>query len=153
MSVSDWFWKTVFWWKKQTGFVDFGKEVEISGVVTMIDDNTGPGTDGDYCFNVKVDPQYEHMITTPDGRMTSEDGKGPSMHCEIPPWLADKFADQRKILRVGMPVIVRGEYGFDGVHLGVPEWREIIAALVRHPTVWKTGWFEIHPVSHLEVWP
>jgi hypothetical protein len=162
-AASDWWWQQVFAWKKRTGWVDFHREVEAHGIVTMIDGNVtgGPVNDGDFCFNVQLDPGQEWLITTPDGRQTSEDmdgmkhgqGKGPSLHCEIPPWLASKFADQCKMLVLGAPVIVRGAWGFDGVHTGAPEWLEVLKAVVTHPPNWAQGWHEIHPVSHLEVFP
>lgn len=150
-------WRVVFWWKKRIGWKDFGKVITATGVITAIDLNvTGPFNDGDVCFNVKLDPGQEWMITVPQtGRLTSEDGQGPSIHCEITPWTRSQFEGKWEQLAPGKRVKVTGAWGFDGVHkIGMPEWKQVLYALWdgirgREP-YWDDGWFEIHPVMEFE---
>lgn len=163
--VNNTFWRLVFLWKKQTGWMDLGQTVECTGVIVAVDMNvTGIFNDGDVCFNVKLDtygPNHDPVapdlqnryITAFGGRLTSEDGNGPSIHCEIPPWVRDKFDGKWQQLAVGKRVRVKGAWGFDGVHTGRAEWIEIILALFRHQPNVRDGWFEIHPVEELEFLP
>lgn len=145
------FWKGVFFWKKQTGWLDLGQEIEVTGTIVAVDMNiSGWFNDGDACFNVRLDPGLEKYITGFGGRLTSEDGQGPSLHCEIPPWTRAQFAAALPRIVVGARVRVRGAWGFDGVHLGKPEIVEVLAAIPRHMPNVKDGWFEIHPVAALE---
>lgn len=151
------FWKAVFWWKRQTGWLDLGQVVTCTGEIVAVDINTvGPGNDGDVCFNVLLDPGQEDLITTFGGGLTNEDKSGhtlPSIHCEITPWDRPKFDGLWQQIAVGKRVLVSGRWGFDGVHTGKPQWLEVLYALVRHMPNVKDGWFEIHPVQHLEFLP
>lgn len=145
-------WRLVFWWKKQTGWLDLGEVIEVTGIVVMVDTNvTGLFNDGDVCFNVRLDVGLEKYITGFGGRLTSEDGEGPSLHCEITPWTRKKFDGTWQRLALGQRVRVKGRWGFDGVHLGVSEPLEVLAALPRHMPNVRDGWFEIHPVEELEI--
>ncbi len=155
------FWRAVFWWKKRIGWKDFNKIVGATGIITAIDINvTGPFNDGDICFNVKLDAGQEWMVTVPTtGRLTSEDGNGPSLHCEITPWDRPMFEGKWQQLAVGKRVAVTGRWGFDGVHVvGMPEWKQVLRGLwygiwgTLQPS-WKDGWYEIHPVQTLEFIP
>lgn len=147
-------WRVVFWWKKRTGWLDLGEVVECTGTVIMVDANiSGAFNDGDVCFNVKLDPGQERLVTGFGGRLTTESDTDPTpaLHCEIPPWTRSKFDDIWQKLEVGKRVRVRGSWGFDGVHTGRPEWLEILYSLVRHMPNVRQGWFEIHPVEELEI--
>jgi hypothetical protein len=153
MSMFTWivnlWWMLVFWWKKKTGWIDMGETIEVTGtVITMIP----PDVDGDMTFNVKLDPGLEKYITGFGGRLTWQiDATEPSIHCEIEPWAENALHQRYKQMKIGDQVRVKGAWGFDGVHLGVPMWREIFAALIRHQPNVKSGWFEIHPVAELEI--
>lgn len=149
-------WKVVFWWKKQTGWLDMGQNVEVTGTIIAVDMNiTGFLNDGDVCFNVKLDPGQDQWITGFGGRLTTESDTDPtpSIHCEITPWDRSKFDGKWQQLAVGKRVRVKGAWGFDGVHAGINEYLEILWALVRHQPYVKTGWFELHPVQELEYLP
>lgn len=151
--VNNIFWRLVFWWKKQTGWLDLDQTVEVTGEIIMVDMNvTGVFNDGDVCFNVKLDSGWEHLITGFGGRRTteSETDPRPSIHCEIPPWTRDQFDGKWQQLSVGRRVRVKGAWGFDGVHTGRPEWVEVLLALVRHMPNVRDGWFEIHPVEEFD---
>ena len=144
-------WKLVFAWKKRTGWLDLGEQIEVTGVVLNF---IPPDVDGDRTFNLKLDPGQEKYITGFGGRLTMESGTEPSLHCEIPPWSPQALRDlYDELAKLPSPprVRVRGAWGFDGVHLGKSYWIEIPAALVRHMPNVRDGWFEIHPVSSLEV--
>jgi len=144
-------WRIVFWWKKKTGWLDLGKQIEVTGTIIAIDMNvTGWFNDGDVCFNVKLDPGQEQYVTGFGGRLTTESDTDstPAIHCEITPWMRDQFKWQQ--LAVGKRVRVAGAWGFDGVHTGKSEWLEVLYALVRHMPNVNAGWFEIHPVQKLE---
>lgn len=146
-------WKVVFWWKKQTGWLDLGKTIEVTGTIIAIDLNiTGFFNDGDVCFNVKLDPGQEQYITGFGGRLTTESDidPTPAIHCEITPWDRKKFDGKWQQLAVGKRVKVSGAWGFDGVHAGINEFLEILWALCRHQPYVQTGWFEIHTVETLE---
>ena len=146
-------WRVVFWWKKQTGWLDLGQTITVTGVITAVDINvTGPANDGDVCFNVQLDAGQEKWITGFGGVLTNEDKSGntlPSIHCEITPWTRARFDGKWQQLAVGKRVRVTGAWGFDGVHTGKPEWLEVLYALLRHQPNVKDGWFEIHPVTDL----
>lgn len=147
-------WRFVFFWKKQTGWLDLGREISVTGTIVMVDKNvTGLFNDGDVCFNVRLDFGWEWAITGFGGRKTSEDGQGPSLHCEIPPWTRKKFDGLWQQLEVGKRVAVTGAWGFDGVHTGKPEAVEVVLALFRHMPNVQDGWFELHPVTALEFIP
>lgn len=140
------FWKVVFWWKKRTGFVDLGQDIEVTGVVMWSDFGKNP--DGDFTMHVKLDPQYERYIRLGD-RLTSADEAFPAtLHCELAPWVEVKGVEG---LKVGDRVRVKGRWGFDGVHTGHSEFVEVLYALVRHQPNMKDGWFEIHPIAELEI--
>lgn len=154
-------WRLVFAWKKRTGWLDLGREIEVTGTIIAVDMNvTGFFNDGDVCFNVKLDDvvpplsnrNQDWTITGFGGRLTTESDTDPtpSIHCEITPWDRSKFDGKWQQLAVGKRVRVKGAWGFDGVHAGVAEWKEVLWALVRHQPYVKTGWFEIHPVTELE---
>lgn len=146
-------WKVVFWWKKQTGWLDLGQIITVTGTVIAVDINvTGPANDGDVCFNVQLDPGQERYITGFGGRLTTESDTDPtpSIHCEIVPWMRSKFEGKWQQLAVGKRVRVTGRWGFDGVHTGKPEWLEVLYALVRHMPNVKQGWFEIHEVTDFD---
>ena len=142
-------WRLVFWWKKRTGWIDLGQEIEVTGTVV----NTEvPGLDGDGNFDVQLDPGQEHWITGFGGRLTFERAAGvPSIHCEVTPWASPDLKLRFVTLRPGQRVRVRGAWGFDGVHLGVIFPLELIAALLRHGPNVRDGWFEIHPVTSIDV--
>lgn len=158
--VNNTFWRLVFWWKKQTGWLDMGQTIEVTGTIIAVDVNvTGTFNDGDVCFNVELDPGQEKWITGFGGRLTTESDTDPrpSIHCEITPWTRDQFSGKDRdhadwqALVVGKRVRVKGSWGFDGVHAGINEFLEVLWALVRHQPYVKTGWFEIHPVTELEI--
>lgn len=154
LALAHTFWRLVFWWKKQTGWLDLGREITVTGTITAVDMNVaGLFNDGDVCFNVRLDFGWEWAITGFGGRRTSEDGGEPSIHCEIPPWTRSKFDGLWQKLAVGKRVAVTGAWGFDGVHVGAPEPIEIVLALLRHMPNVQDGWFELHPVTHLEFLP
>jgi len=147
-------WKVVFWWKKQTGWLDLGQTITVTGTIVAVDMNvTGLFNDGDVCFNVQLDPGQEKYITGFGGVQTNEDKSGttpPSIHCEITPWMRAQFDGKWQQLAVGKRVKVTGAWGFDGVHLGGSEWLEIWRAIWRHMPNVLDGWFEIHPVTSFD---
>jgi hypothetical protein len=150
LAVAYAFWKMVFWWKKKTGFMDLGKDIEVTGTVLWTD--AGINADGDFCMNVKLDPEFawaNHAF----GRQTSEDPSHypDTLHCEIVPWTSAQFAAVEKKIKAGVRVRVAGRWGFDGVHTDRPEWQEVFYALWRHQPNVLEGWCEIHPVTKLEV--
>ncbi len=143
------FWRFVFWWKKRTGWLDLGQGIEVTGTVVSL---IPPDLDGDMTFNVKLDLGFERYITGFGGRLTTENAAdGPSLHCEIEPWAPDDVRAVYKKLKVGSRVRVWGYWGFDGVHLGRSMWIEVPMAIVRHQPNVRDGWFEIHPVTALEI--
>lgn len=156
--VTDAWWKIVFWAKHRAGFVDLGEDVELVGTVTWTD---GGGeeradNDGDYSFNVRPDPGYESLMTTFGGRQTRSENddpyRGPTVHCEVPPWLRNSEMDERlKGVVPGVRVRVFGRWGFDGVHTGKAQWLEVLYALWGHGPDWRYGWCEIHPVVRVTV--
>lgn len=147
--LTSWLWRLVFCWKQRTGWLDLGEIVTATGVVV---DHVPPGLDGDRTFAVKLDPGQDRLITGFGGRLTAEDpAVGPSLHCEIEPWSGENLEEIYACMKVGDRVRVTGHWGFDGVHLGVPMWREVIAAAIRHQPNVREGWFEIHPVETLEI--
>jgi hypothetical protein len=143
------FWRLVFFWKKRTGWIDLKQEIEVTGTVINAE---VPGLDGDGNFDVELDPGQERWITGFGGRLTFEPGAGrPSLHCEVEPWASPSLKGTFTSLRVGQRVRVRGSWGFDGVHIGVAELIEVLAAIVRHGPNVHDGWFEIHPVKSIEL--
>lgn len=139
-------WRLVFWWKKRTGWVDFGREITVYGTVTEL---IPPDTDGDRCFNVKLDDGYIDYAQL-GGKDMTESGRAKEIHCEIPPWSADWLKETYDDLRVGDRVNVVGAWGFDGVHYkNWSLWIQIPLALWRHQPDFRNGWFEIHPVREL----
>lgn len=144
-------WKVVFFWKKRTGWIDLGEAIEVTGTVVSL---VPPDVDGDRTFNVRLDPGQDRYITGFGGRLTTEDeAVGPSIHCEIEPWSPSDLDAKYAALKVGDRVRVTGAWGFDGVHLGRSMWIEIVMALIRHMPNVRDGWFEVHPVTKLDVLP
>lgn len=142
-------WRFVFWWKQRTGWLNLGQVLMVTGTVIEVDP---PGTDGDGNFDLLLDPGQDQWITGFGGRLTSASPDlPPSLHCEVEPWASDELMGTFGRLKVGDRVRVTGSWGFDGVHLGIPEWLEVLAALVRHQPNVKEGWFECHPVTELEI--
>ncbi len=141
-------WRVVFWWKKQTGFIDMRERIEVTGHVLSID----TASDGDRTFNVCLDAGQERYITGFGGRLTSKSSSCPAIHCEIPPWVSRGLKGTYDSMEVGQRVRVTGAWGFDGVHVGYDffPW-EVVAALVRHQPNVRDGWFEIHPVESIEL--
>ncbi len=140
-------WKVVFWWKKRTGFIDMKETIEVVGTVL----SAHSSEDGDRTFDVRLDPEYNRYITGFGGRLTQDVGATePSLHCEVVPWNSDEVKATFDSLAVGDRVRVKGEWGFDGVHVGTNMVFEVILALVRHQPNVHDGWFEIHPVTELE---
>lgn len=144
----NWFWKLVFWWKKRTGWLDFGQEITGTGTVIRVDP---PGTDGDGNFDLLLDSGQEYLITGFGRRTACPPVTAPSLHCEIEPWADQELLDQFAKLKVGDRVRVTGEWGFDGVHLGVWMPLEALAGFFRHQPNTRDGWFECHPVTKLEI--
>lgn len=148
------FWKMVFWWKHKTGFLDLGEDVTFTGTVMLVDGVGSPtiDNDGDFCFNVKVDFGWEWLNTGFKGRKTTNNLAAPdTIHCEVPPWLVPGL--QEKLIKVvtGARIKVTGRWGFDGVHIGKAQWLETLYALWRHQPNVLEGWFEIHPVTDIEI--
>lgn len=141
-------WRIIFFWKKRTGWIDLGREIEVTGTVAKLESNS----DGDRSIALRLDEGQEQWITGFGGRLTTGDRSvGPSLHCEVVPWSDDSLRTVHGSLRIGDRVRVRGAWGFDGVHLGVWFPFEVLLALVRHGPNVHEGWFEIHPVTSLEV--
>lgn len=141
-------WRIVFWWKRQTGFLDLKEVVEATGTILWTDKDAG-NPDGDVTFHLKLDPGQERLITAFGGRLTSADPEFPeTLHCEVAPWTRDKF--NLDVIKVGARVRVAGRWGFDGVHTGHNEFVDVLLALWRHQPNVIDGWFEIHPVEKLE---
>lgn len=141
-------WRVVFWWKRQTGWLDLGETIAATGTVIEVD---APGADGDGNFDLLLDAGQERLITGMGGRLTSGARSGvPSLHCEVEPWAARDVLQTFGALRVGDRVRVTGWWGFDGVHTGRAEWAEVLLAVVRHMPAVGTGWFEVHPVERIE---
>lgn len=146
------FWKMVWWWKHQTGFMDLGKDVTVEGVVVWTDYGKNP--DGDFTFNLKMDAAFA-WANNAFGRQTSEDPANypDTIHCEIPPWGRSALAQGLAQIRPGARVRVTGRWGFDGVHTGRSEFVEVLYALWRHQPNVGQGWCEIHPVTAIEFLP
>jgi len=142
------FWKVVFWYKHKTGFMDLGHDIEVIGTVQWTDG--GINGDGDFTFNLKLDPDYS-WANYAFGRHTSEDPLlyPDTIHCEITPWMRDSFTTLDSI-KPGQRLRVAGRWGFDGVHVGKAEWIEVVYALWRHQPNIIDGWCEIHPVTKVE---
>lgn len=148
--IENLFWRLVFFWKKRTGWIDMGQEIVVTGTVINVE---VPGLDGDGNFDVRLDPEHEHRIVGFGGRLTFEPAAGaPSIHCEVEPWADRQLRDRFLTLQVGQRVCVRGSWGFDGVHLGFSFFPlEVVAALIRHQPNVSDGWFEVHPVTSIDV--
>lgn len=144
------FWKFVWFWKRQTGWLDLDQIIEVTGtVITTSKDLSG---DGDIRFNVLLDDDYIWTITGFGGRLTREGSANePSLHCEITPWDKDKFDNVWQNVEVGSRVRIKGRWGFDGVHTGKGAVADVFLAIIRHQPNTKDGWFEIHPVEELEI--
>lgn len=144
------FWKFIWFWKKQTGWIDLDKVIEITGtVVTTSKDLSG---DGDIRFNVVLDDPYKWAITGFGGRLTHEGAASePSIHCEITPWDREKFDSIWQKVEVGSRVRVKGRWGFDGVHTGKGPVVDVLLGFLRHQPNINDGWFEIHPVEEFEI--
>jgi hypothetical protein len=142
--VLDLWWRLVFWWKRRTGFVSLGP---VTATVKWL----GNYSDGDALIDLGLD----QPTLTPPGLGTPE--RYGMLHCEIPPWIRGPVRDTHSELKPGDRVRVTGQWGFDGVHLLPESWPgwlfplEVLAALVRHQPNFKSGWFEIHPVTGIEI--
>ncbi len=141
-------WRLVFWAKHRTGFLDMGRDVTVTGVVLKVEP---PGTDGDGNFDVRLEAGQESLIMMGGRLTTADEALGPAIHCEVEPWADAVLRARFAALRVGDRVHVAGRHGFDGVHTGRAEWLEVLLALVRHQPNVRDGWFEIHPVTELDV--
>lgn len=143
-------WRVVFWWKKRTGFIDLHEVIEITGTVVGEQE---PDLDLDQNFAVAPDPIYKWCITCFGGRLCQANGVGPpSINCEITAWAPPELRAKFKLIKIGSRVRVKGSWGFDGVHVGTyPEWIQVILAVFRHQPDVLRGWFEIHPVTELEI--
>lgn len=144
--IANLFWKFVWWWKQRTGFMVFGPAMAVGTVLSL-----RSSSDGDALVNIRLDDDYLWM-TPVFGRLSSY-GK---LHCEIPPWIQGEVREVYAKLKPGDRVAVHGEWGFDGVHLlDKAPWYlfplEVLAAVFRHQPNVRDGWFEIHPVTKLEV--
>lgn len=143
-------WRIVWFWKKQTGWLDLNQVIEVCG--TVISTSKDLSGDGDIRFNVLLDPEYEWAITGFGGRLTKEGSASkPAIHCEISPWDRKKLSSSWEILEVGMRVKVKGRWGFDGVHTGKGQVADVFLALLRHQPNINDGWFEIHPVEEIRI--
>jgi len=143
------FWRFVFFWKKLTGMIDMREVITITGVVINVED---PDLDADRNFDVELDPGQDEYITGFGRRLTFQRSAGcPSMHCEIPPWMSQSLRDQGAALRVGDRVSITGNWVFDGVHTGRSVILEVVLAVIRHQPNVRNGWFEIHPVTKVEM--
>lgn len=142
-------WRLVFWWKRRTGWIHLADYIVVEGVVV---EKSDPDIDGDRCFNLRLHLGDRWAITGFGGRLTSENWDiGAALQCEVPPWASKEVRDAYDNLKVDDYVRVIGAWGFDGVHTGRAEWIEVILALFRHQPNVKDGWFEIHPVTRIEV--
>ncbi len=133
------FWKLVFWWKHRTGFLDLGQDVTITGTVVSVDGlgEPSPDNDGDFCFNVRPDPEYGWVNTAFGGRKTSNDSTYlDTIHCEVPPWLTDGLKAQTDLVVPGV---------------GGSMWKEVWLALWRHQPNVLDGWCELHPVTRIDL--
>jgi len=145
------FWSLIFKAKHRCGFLDLGKDVEIIGIITDTNVDTG-NMDDDACFNVLPDPGYEWLLYYKD-RKTAD-----TLHCEFMPCqqqepLLSLLKDVAKRFRNGEKFRVRiwGRHGLDGVHTGSSEFVEILKCIWGHGPNEVTGFCEIHPAMGLEV--
>jgi hypothetical protein len=143
------FWKLIWHWKHKSGFIDLGKDIEVVGTILWTD--YGNNTDGDFTFNLKLDPEYS-WANLAFGRHTSEDPVNypDTLHCEIVTWMRAQFANELPKIKLGVRVKISGRWGFDGVHTGRAEWIEVVLALIRHQPNVSQGWLELHPVGKIE---
>lgn len=140
-------WRLVFWWKKRTGWMDFGQQITVYGTVVEL---IPPDIDGDRCFNLALAGNYSRYAELGDEYRT-ESGRDAEIHCEVPPWSGAPLKAIYDGLKAGDRVKVTGAYGFDGVHVrNWPLWIQIPLALWRHQPDFRNGWFEIHPVTAIE---
>lgn len=133
------FWRLVFWFKHRGGFLDLGMDIAVTGVVTSVVSSD----DGDFVFNVRLDPDSEWANVTFGRRKTSEPGAEPdTLHCEVSPWAP---IDVTAVV-VGARVTVAGRWGYDGVHANRGQLWDIMRCVFgASPAL--DGWCEIHPVT------
>ena len=146
-------WKLIFAYKHLTGFLDLGRNIEVTGTVLNVEDSS----DGDFCFNLALDLEYS-WANLVFGRHTTENPKYPdSLHCEITPWDRFMFTELLPRIKPGVRVRISGRWGFDGVHVHPSKtgfWAEVlevIYALIRHQPNVLEGWAECHPVKSLKL--
>jgi hypothetical protein len=94
--------------------------VTISGTVEGVAPTYGPAYDGDFIIDVRLDPQYEHMLSL--GSIILRNGL---MHVEVVPSQQPMLADKLSTIKPGDRVIVTGAFVIDTDH---GFWSEI------HPT-------------------
>ncbi len=151
--------QTVFWFKLKAGFRDLGQTLSVTGKVMSVEYSPD---DGDFCFNLDLDPEFKFALCIPQnsgapqdfwGKVTSQDGLG-HLHCEVMPErrLGDwKLAALCANLAAGMRVKVTGRWAFDGAHYGLSTFNDVMSCLTRRAPNWSTGWTEIHPINDFVV--
>jgi hypothetical protein len=151
--ISGLFWKFIFLWKHRIGYLDLGKDLDITGVVASIEYNP---EDEDLTFNLQPDAEWSLVTTSFGGRKTTEDPKYPdTIHCEVAPWKRNVFVGGdytwgRMNLTPGTRVRVKGRWGYDGVHTNKGLLIDVWLALRGHGPNPDYGWCEIHPVTLIE---
>jgi hypothetical protein len=135
------FWRLIFVLKHRAGFISLGP-VMTTGVVWK---NDGTSDDGDTCFSIVPDDVGLCLVL---GKYTSDSPaeKLLSLHCEVSPWMPRELHDQALALKPGDRVSIRGNWAYDGVHLGRGTVIDVLAAIVGHGPS-RSGWAEIHPVT------
>jgi hypothetical protein len=150
-------WRIVLWGKGRCGFVRLGDVQGATGYVVWTDG--GVNADGDFTFDLVPDPEFAFLKFYGDRETLRGGGFPGSVHIEVMPCDqpgAISLEDRKYIIdtvAAGGRVRVRvsGQWSFDGVHLGLPMWKEILSCIWGHGPNEKDGWTEIHPATRVEI--